>query len=403
MKKHFTYFFLLILFNSCIEEIEFNESSFDQILIVDATLTDEYKKHQIKLQRTTTLKSNDTILEKNAIVTIIDNTLKTYSYTEKQVGVYESNLPFKAELGKQYSLQITTSDGEKYESSFEKIQGINDIDEIYVETGTDFYGEEGLNIFVKSESVNREAKYYKYKYKETYKIIAPRYSPTSLRIVSDVYPWKVEKYYHNEIREICYNTINSINIIQTETNSLSENKALKSVRFIKKNDSITAHRYSIEVEQQVQSYEAYTYLKTLSKLSNSENVFSQSQQGFLQGNISSITSNKKAIGFFEVNSVSKKRIFFNHTDIFPEHYINTRKSCLVYAPPLTEYFVDKQGNLIPDKEFSPLIELLKAGLLYYEDNKTITLDNPGTYRIVKKRCGDCRVYGSNIKPDFWID
>ena len=394
---------MLFLFNNCVEEIEFNDTDFDKLLVVKANLTDEFKTHKVELSRINTLNSDDTILEENAIVTIIDNSSKTYSFKETRRGIYESNLAFKAELGKKYSLHIKTSNGEKYESSFEKVQGINNIDEIEAKPGTDFFGVEGLTISIKSKSSNKGAKYYKYTYSETYKIIAPYFSPIDLRIVSDVYPWKVEEYIHNENREICYNTIESINLLQTETSSLSENTATLPIHFIKKNDLKIAHRYSIEVQQYVQSYEAYTYFKTLNKLSNEENVFSQSQQGFLQGNINpTINKKNKVVGFFEVNSISKKRIFFNLKDIFPDHFINTRKFCEVFAPELTTFsFIDRIS--IPDTDFSPLIDALKKGYLYSKDSPTDGIDPRGPFPIVEKECGDCRVKGTNIKPSFWVD
>ncbi len=387
---------MLILFNNCVEEITFNDTSFDKLLVINATITDEYKIHEVTLSRISTLNAVADIdnYEKNAVVSILEDSQITHLFQEKTNGIYESIMPFKAELGKRYSLHITTTDGEIYESSLEEIQGVNDIDEVYAEPGTDYYGTEGITIYAKSESSDKKAKYYKYTYKETYKIIAPYFTIEALRIVSDVPPYKVEKYYHNEERQICYNTIASINILQAETNSLSKNIAVKPIRFIKKNDSIIAHRYSIEVKQQVQSYEAYTYYSILSKFSTSESVFSQTQQGFLQGNmVPTVNKNNKVVGYFEVNSVSKKRIFFNITDVFPDQYINTRKSCDTYAPKLIE----------ANNPFSPLIDLLKAGFLYYEENGDRTMDNPGPYKIVQKRCGDCRVNGSIVKPNFWID
>ncbi|MBL4642347.1 MAG: DUF4249 domain-containing protein [Flavobacteriaceae bacterium] len=392
---------MLLLFNNCVEEIEFNDSSFDKLLVVQAALTDEYKIHEVKLSRISTLNAAEVVdtHEENAIVSIIEDSQITYNFQEKAHGVYESISPFKAVFGKQYSLQIKTPDGEIYESTLEEIQGINNIDEVYAEPDTDFYGVEGLTISVKSTSCDKNAKYYKYTYTETYKIIAPYYSKFALRVLSDVFPWKVEKYYQNEDREVCYNTINSKKIIQTETSSLSENKVILPVRFIKKNDTIIAHRYSIEVKQHVQSYEAYTYFKTLSKLSHTENVFSQTQQGFLQGNVMPTVNQKnKVVGFFEVNSTSKKRLFFNHTDLFPDHYINTRTSCEVFAPPL---FQTHPTGFYTD--FSPLVNAIKAGYLYTEDNGAPSDNLPGPFQITTKKCGDCRVDGSIVKPNFWID
>jgi hypothetical protein len=394
---------MLILFNNCVEEISFNDSSFDKLLVVQAALTDEYKIHEVFLSRINTLNAEEDIetYEKNAVVSIIEDSQITYNFQENANGVYVSIFPFKAEIGKQYSLQIKSSDGEIYESTLEEIQGVNNIDDIYAEPGTDFYGVEGLTISVKSTSTDKSAKYYKYTYRETYKIIAPYYSKFALRIISDVFPWKVEKYYQNEKHQICYNTIHSESLMQTETNSLRENTVIHPIRFIKKNDTIIAHRYSIEVKQHVQSYEAYTYFKTLSKLSHTENVFSQTQQGFLQGNVMpTIDQKNKVVGFFEVNGTSKKRLFFNHRDVFPDHYVNTRIFCDVYAPELTQY---NDVDFKPYTDFSPLIDAIKAGYLYYEDNGTPTDELPGAFQIVKKSCGDCRVNGSIIKPSFWID
>jgi hypothetical protein len=392
---------MLILFNNCVEEITFNDSSFDKLLVIQATLTDEYKNHEVTLSRINTLNAEEdtNVYEENAMVSIIEDSQKTYNFQEKANGVYASISPFKAEIGKQYSLQIKTSDGEIYESTLEEIQGLNDIDEVYAEPDTDFYGVEGLTISVKSTSTDKSAKYYKYTYSETYKIIAPYYSKFALRVLSDVFPWKVELYYQNEDREVCYNTIKSKKIIQTETRSLRENKVTLPIRFIKKTDTIIAHRYSIEVKQHVQSYEAYTYFKTLSKLSHTENVFSQTQQGFLQGNVMpTIDQKNKVVGFFEVNSTSKKRIFFNHRELFPDHYIHTRKSCTVFAP---ELFESHPTGFYTD--FSPLVDAIKAGYLYTEDNGARSDNLPGPYKIVQKKCGDCRDQGSIVKPNFWID
>lgn len=403
IKNFFLFVTMLFLFNNCVEEIEFNDSDFNKLLVVKASLNDEFKKHRVELSRINALNSDEDTFETKAIVTIIENSQKTYSFTELPNGIYESKLPFKASLGNQYSLHIKTLDGEMYKSIPEEIQGINNIDKINAKPDTDTFGAEGLTISVESKSTNNDAKYYKYTYSETYKIIAPYFSTKGLKIISDVYPWKVEEYIHNEKREVCYNTIESINLIQTETNSLSENVAVLPILFIKKEDFKIAHRYSLEVKQHVQSYEAYTYFKTLNKLSNEENVFSQSQQGFLQGNIiPTKNQGNKVVGFFEVNSTSKKRIFFNLNEIFPDHFINTRELCKVFAPALTTFsFIDRVP--IPDTDFSPLIDALKNGYLYTDKASFGGIDMPGPYTIVKKECGDCRVNGTNIKPNFWID
>ena len=398
MKKYTLYILLFLLFNSCIEEITFNDSTFDKLLVVKANLTDEFKTQEVELSRINALNSNENAFETNAIVTIVENSQKTFTFYESTNGIYKSNLPFKAILGKQYSLHVKTKDGKTYISNSETIQGINNIDDIVAKAEIKPNGDEGINIFVKSKTDDLNAKYYRYTYKETYKITAPQWSEYRLKIISDRPPYAVAKVPHFENKRICYSSNISNNIIQAETASLGANSLEKSIRFILKNDQVFASRYSILVEQHVQSYEAYTYFNTLSKLSSSENIFSQSQPGFIQGNIFPENSlDKKVVGFFEVTSVSRKRVFFNRIEVYPGQAIKTPDYCQLIAPLLTER-VD--GNIS-----SPLIDQLKRGdsYLFFNDNPTPSGLYKGEYLLTPKKCGDCRELGSNIKPSFWID
>lgn len=397
MKKLYNILISCLLFISCIEQIEIKDTTYEKLLVVEAKLTNEFKNQTVKLSNTIELNSEIPILEKNAVVTITDSDMTVYSFTETSDGVYQSTVPFKAEMNKTYTLNIKTK-GREYESIPQKIEGVNEINDVFTKIETQQNGDEGVSIFVKSNTSDKNAKYYRYTYEETYKIIAPHWSPYKLEIVSDRPPFAVAKVLHNENKKICYNTIVSNKIIQAESASLSENAIEKSVRYILKNDPIIATRYSINISQHVQSYEAYTYFNTLSKLSSSENVFTQNQPGFIQGNIFSKSDNKeKVVGFFEVTSVSKKRIFFDRKDVFPNHLVDLSKDCQLISPLLSE----RTDSGIS----SPLIDQLKRGdsYLFYEDNTSPTDLYKGEYLLTPKECGDCRVLGTNIKPSFWID
>ncbi len=116
----------------------------------------------------------------------------------------------------------------------------------------------------------------------------------------------------------CYRSENSQDIILANTNSLSEDNVNNLfLTFIDGEDPKVALRYSILVKQYVISRPAYNYYKILDELSSSDNIFSQSQPGYFNGNITNIDNpGEKVIGFFDVSSVSDKRIFFNHGDFF---------------------------------------------------------------------------------------
>ncbi|MEZ0131763.1 DUF4249 family protein, partial [Flavobacterium sp. LBUM151] len=96
------------------------------------------------------------------------------------------------------------------------------------------------------------------------------------------------------------------------TIGLSEDRINLPIRFIDIKDPIIGERYSIIVRQYVQNLESYTFYKILKSLSTSTSLFSQVQPGFNYGNLKSANDpNEKIVGYFEVSSVSSKRIFFN--------------------------------------------------------------------------------------------
>ena len=395
MKKYTLYILVFMLCTSCVEEIDLRNFTSDTILVVEANLTNEIKHHSVKLSRTTPLDSVSLMYETNAIVRIKDDQQNVYQFTEMSTGVYTSTQAFKAEINTLYILEIKTTDGEIYTSTPQKIEAINDIDDVKVEIDSDSFNQTGVSIYVTSESQNTKANYYKYTYEETYIVRAPYWSPYKLFIGNS--PTRIKKDINPEAEasRTCYKTEKSIDLLQTETRSLSTNSVTSfPIQFIKKTNSKIWHRYSIIVKQHIQSYDAYTYYKTLKKLSISENTFSQVQQGFIVGNINS-TSNldKKVVGFFEVNSVSQKRLFFNFIDLFPNHGLSFTKDCLIVAPKISE----------PEQNY-PLYEALTIQkLVYARDNEVPTLELPGPYKITTKECADCRYTASNIKPTFWIN
>ena len=385
------------LMTSCLEEIELKNVESKGFLVVESTLTNEYKTQTVKLSRTIQLDSIIPISEPNAIVVIKDDANNSFNFTETDNGIYLSNIKFEVEPNKDYTLEITTNEGKIYKSKPERIIAINEIDNIEAKLDTKPNGDEGISIFVNSNTSNNDAKYYRYEYEETYKIIAPLWRNYRLEIINDVWPdFEVKKVINNEENKICYKTLNSSTIIQTETANLSENNVNFNVLFLEKNDFKISHRYSVLVKQYVQSLAAFTYFKTLKKISGNQGIFTQNQPGLIVGNLSSVSdNNEKVIGFFEVASVSKKRYFFNYEEYYPNNEVDFITDCSTIAPPLF--------SPNPYSTSSPLIEAIRRNYMYYLDNGDPTLAFPGIYLLVPKPCGDCTVLGSNIKPTFWID
>lgn len=293
-------------------------------------------------------------------------------------------------------MHITTADGKNYESRAETLTTVNTIEDVTA-TVENVDGQRGVQITVKNFDPTNSSKYYRYEYEETYKIIAPYWTFFKAERVP-AQPGEP----HDGIAVIprgptesktCFKTVVSNDIIQTSTTALSEDRVNFPLRFISDQNAIISHRYSILVRQYIQNLASYTFYKTLKELSGQGSILSQNQPGFFYGNIRAVENPvEKVIGFFDVSSVSSKRIYFNYADLFP-------------GEPLPPYFTDCTPEAFKfcfsttDMECRGAILLSFIGLhtmLYLDDDNVY-------YTLVPPPCGDCNYVGSNEIPAFWQD
>jgi len=393
--------FVLILFclsiGSCTEQYVFQtKSTFESILVVQANITNELKKQEIKITRSYRLEENGPSFEKGAIVYVSDSDSNTYEFElEEFSGLYVSKNDFQAIPGKSYQLHITTKDGKSYSSA---IQTLTAVSEIQVEPKIETIdGNKGVQIVVSSYDPDAKSRFYRYEYEETYKIISPYWKPNKLIVdpnSTGPHPDYLLVSREGESR-VCFTTKKSDDLILLSTVGLSEDRINLPIRFIDVKSPILNERYSIIVRQYVQNLESYTYYKTLKSLSTSSSLLSQVQPGFNYGNLKSDDDpNEKIIGYFEVSSISSKRIFFNFRDIF-------------IADPYPPFYIPCQPEELANCwdakgcAGATILALIKSPVpekIFYG-----YLSNMETIIFVPSPCGDCTKISSNIKPLFWID
>ncbi|WP_452224739.1 DUF4249 domain-containing protein [Lacinutrix chionoecetis] len=407
-------FICLILLNlSCTEEIALETESFESVLVVEATITNELKQHEVKLSRTYLLEDSEQTLENNAEVRVTDNTGNSFNFSQNSEGIYVSDIAFEAVSNVDYTLIINTADGKTYSSNQQTLTPISQIDNLYPEFVNDDTRGNGVKIFVDSENNSENAKYFRYEFEETYKVVTPLNYPIDV-IFSNYFSaggfctsvfYDVEFITKTTEETTCYSFNNNTEIIQANSNNLLENNITRfPVRFIPEDlnedvidASILRDRYSIKVRQYVQNIESYNYYRILSLLGDSESVLSETQPGFLEGNLNGLSANSnRVIGFFEVASVTEQRIFFNYSDInipLPNYIYACDEQVLNYNDNLNA-FCDEDAN--------------ERNLIYSyvtRENYKLTNYDEATdiYSLAKEECVNCTSVGSNIQPDFWID
>jgi hypothetical protein len=409
---------LLLGSYSCIEEVDIDtdlESSVDleDILVVEATLTDQPEFQNVLLSRPSPLGADTVrIEEQNARVVVEESSGVAYTFSEIAPGTYQSVQPFAASSGNSYTLRITLANGLEFESAQERLPGTSVIDDIYADRIVSDTGVDGVGVFVDSSTPDTQFGNYKYTYEETYKIIAPNWTPFEFEILNDgSEPGSVPAVQlvpRAREEQVCYNTVRSNEVILAEGTTLADGQSVGNlIRFTGQDNPIISHRYSILVRQYLQTPEANSFYRSLRDFSSSDNIFSQVQPGLLEGNISPVGDGDSfVLGYFEVSSVSESRLFFNYVDFFP-------------GEPLPPYFDESNCDrflapLLGDPEldgFVPpfvtcgqtLLELLAQDEIeFYEDN-TPPGECQGPYQVTFRACGDCTALGSNQVPDFWIE
>ena len=375
----------ICLFAGCTEPYEGDVENFDDVLVVNAVITNENKRQEVKLTRSYRFEEDGPEPEIGAQVVVNDGNGGEFTFEEELPGTYLSTNAFTAELDNAYSLSIVTSAGKAYESTPSRLpSGSNVIDRLYAERTTDENGNDGMGIFVDTFDPSQTSNLYRYDFIETYKIIAPLWIPFDLVYLGEsVFGPILEVILREREEQVCYGSQRAKSINLANTSNLSENRLTKyPIQFIDRDNYILSYRYSILVKQFIQNPEAFAYYETLQGLVGSTGgVFSEDQPGFLAGNVFSIDDTSENVsGYFEIASVSEKRIFFNYEDFYPNEEL----------PP---YFLE--CTTIERQVNSELVQLIA--------DETQVLFSAEQARIftTQRDCGDCTRLGSNKVPEFW--
>jgi len=384
---------LSLVLGSCVEEFNFENETFEKLLVVDATLTNEDKFHSIKLSETFPFGDDDENPLQGATV-IVDANGSTLNFEEIEPGTYQSTTSFSALPNVAYRLQITLANGRQYQSSVEQLTPPASIDNLYAEREISG-GSDGVSILINSTSSQSGGSYYRYEYIETFRLDAPLWRTEEAYVVANDFPNCIVDLRPRSTDEItCYRTEVSRDIALAATSDLTQNKLERfQVNFLPVTSYKIGYRYSVLVRQLVQTEQAYNYFKVINSFSSDTNLFSQVQAGFIAGNIQAIQNEEeKVVGYFGVSSVMEERIFFNFRDLFP-------------TEPFPPYIVDcelRAPEAMLEDRCGPLVTNIDS-YAYVRPNLGEFPLSTGPYVVALRACGYCTVVGSNEVPDFWIE
>jgi hypothetical protein len=325
---------------------------------------------------------------KGAKVTMNDDNGNSYQLIDNQNGWYETEAKALCGVpGTTYTLKITDTEGNSFESTPELMQDVPDIDSVYYEEVKNVRFENGqtyednwLNILLDTHDQTDKSKYWFWTFEETWEIkmlttVRVKHGNPDIN-AADIY-YSTENVVIDQEKEVCWVSRPSSSVLLHSTVNTNVDSIKKFVvQSLWPGEDKLHIRYSILVKQYALNKESYNYWKQLEKVNEDAPGIYNTIPGPVYGNIQCVSGSKKALGYFLASSVKTKRIFINSTD----HTIAT-----VSPYDICTYLTDPDPHIYQ-------YWIYFANILNTDIKLWVIFDN---------YCVDCRAYGTNLKPDFW--
>jgi len=396
------FFLLLSILSSCVKEYwpKLDEGS-DNLLVVDAKITNEEGPYTVRLSRSSPVQSPEFIPVTKALVVIFDANGQQEVLSEIEAGFYQTDpLGIRGVIGHSYKISITTNSGETYESEFEVLPepvGLKSIDykqENQVVGNTSDIEEPGYQFYLTTDMGSAKDNFYfwemeeTYEYHSAYKVLF--YYDGEFVTPDESHPLGLKRTINPDTLFACWKTGNLMERYTYSTQFLSspiiENYP---IHFIPFSDERLQKEYSVLVKQLTVSRGSYSFYKALEEQNANQGGIITSQPYQVRGNVKNIIDPEEGVlGYFTVAGVAYgPRIFVKA----PQYYqLKCGFDTLTYN---IQRFISKS---------SPSIWPLYFTYVYFPNPDDPMAEAIEALALVHQDCLDCTKKGGvATKPDFW--
>jgi hypothetical protein len=279
-----------------------------------------------------------------------------------------------------YRLRIFFGDSESYTSESMKPLVSTSIEDIGFEKD-----ERGVEIFITTRG-SGEVDDFIWTFTETYAFSPKFVSPFIYRPETG----DVETRTPEETIYLCYRTLASPDLILETSSNFDENVIFKKpITRILPGDERLSTRYSILVSQMALSPEAAEFWEIMRKNTDDIGTIFSPMPSNITGNVTKDEDPEAAvIGHVSLGVIQQRRLFIGVQDVSP--WVNDLKD--YFDCELDADTVSASGF---EERFGTGVKF--PAMAVYPENSSV----PIGYRAALRRCVDCTLRGSNVKPDFW--
>lgn len=330
----------------------------------------------IHLSRTVPLNNSTTLNpELNANVRVEGSNGSSFSLTANVDGTY-SIASMALHSNEKYRLYIKTANNKEYISDYVAYKVTPKIDEFTWDKKPN-----GVQILVSTHDLQNQTQYYRWEFEETWEFNS---------VDRSLFEWSERE--GKVVRRdpfvniyTCWKTAPSSRVLLGSTARLQEDVISNyPLTFVPDTSWKLSVRYSILVKQYALTKEASEYWQQLAKNTEQLGSIFDAQPSELRGNIHCLSQPQEpVIGFISAGSIEERRLFINHQEV-PD-FIYRQENCSIDTV-----------SVIPDVPEELTFQS------YFSNGRLTPIRNiSGKYTYAFKECVDCRIRGSNVKPNFW--
>jgi hypothetical protein len=385
---------LVFILKGCIDPFTPSIDEYQQMLVIDGMITDREGIHTVTVSRSSSYNAPGLKYESGCTVNILDNKGNIFNMAEGSAGKYSARIEGQfLSTGTQYRLEVTTRDGNKYQSDYEMLSHSPSIDSIhwevkYVERDDPLYGAlMGVQFLVNSDATGCEANGYRWELFEQWEYRSKYYA-------QDYYDGSIHHVSQEGISDsvyYCWTTIKKINEIYTYSTAQAVSKKIRMVplTYVSNQTGRLKFDYCLLVKQYSLSQSAFSYWNKLQEQANESGGLYETQPSRIKGNLYNVDDpDETVLGFFGASGVTEKRIFLKG---FGYLY----KIFDIYHEQLCDPAGFTHGELM---EFLRAIDATEYPIYLYNYSGTPV----GPWDYIDQACVDCKKRGGNtIKPDYW--
>ena len=378
---------ILITLVSCIERYYPGEEDLRSgSLVVSAHLTGIPGVQTVQLSRSVSISNSsfDPVIGGYVEVERSDGEVRVFDETDP--GHYQCNLDgLFLQTGSEYHLILVTPDGKRYESGYETLHPVPEIQDVYYEiesmpTIDPEVTDQGIRFYVDFEIEKDSGRFLRWEMEETFEVRNPDYETQMYGKDKQWYDITSELkwltcWLYRDIHEIFTRDLKNVN--GTSYSRLPLN-------FVSGTTWKLHHRYSLLVRQYSHSEDAYWYWNELAKNVQSGGTLFDAQPALTPSNICNLEECEElVIGYFSISGAVEKRVFVGIVpglEVYRDPYF-CRPG--VFPRFLWRYPLDKLPFYVAQANVMGV----------YENGE------------VKDECVDCRLYKNSTseKPEFWED